>query len=198
MNSGRREAVVIGVSAGGLDALESLLSSIPDDFALSVVVVQHLHPHQDKFYIEFLEKSCPIPVREADEKEPVAPGVVYFAPPNYHLMIEADKTFSLSIDEKVNFSRPSVDVLFETAAQAYGPALIGIVLTGANRDGAEGLRRIKESGGLTIVQDPAGAEFPAMPLAALEETEPDYVLDLEQIGRLLGKISRGFSAAELR
>jgi two-component system chemotaxis response regulator CheB len=184
----RRQAVVVGVSAGGLDALKELLAAIPAGFGLAVVIVQHLHPRQDRFFIEFLSQSCPVPVREAEEKEAVTPGVVYFAPPNYHLLIESDKTFSLSIDEKVNFSRPSIDVLFESAAEAYGPDLVGVILTGASRDGAAGLRKIKERGGMAIVQDPATAQFPAMPLAALAETEVDHVLSLERIGQFLARM----------
>jgi two-component system, chemotaxis family, protein-glutamate methylesterase/glutaminase len=189
------QAVVIGVSAGGIDALRELLALIPVDFNLAVVIVQHLHPQQDRFFIEYLGECCAIPVQEAEEKESVSPGVVYFAPANYHLLIESDRTFSLSVDEKVNFSRPSIDVMFETAAETYGSKLIGIVLTGASKDGAAGLRRIKEGGGMTIVQDPATAEFPIMPAAAMGETEVDYVMDLTQIGRFLAAMGRPLAAA---
>ena len=188
--------MVIGVSAGGSDALKELLALIPVDFNLAVVIVQHLHPQQDRFFIEYLGESCAIPVLEAEEKGTVSPGVVYFAPANYHLLIESDRTFSLSVDEKVNFSRPSIDVLFETAAETYGPKLIGVVLTGASKDGAAGLRRIKESGGMTIVQDPATAEFPVMPSAALGETQVDYVMDLRQIGRFLAEMGRPSGAVK--
>ena len=191
----RHQAVVVGVSAGGLDALQILLPLIPVDFTLPAVIVQHLHPQQDKFFIESLGECCLLPVREAEEKEAIMPGTIYFAPPNYHLLIEWDKTFSLSIDEKVNYSRPSIDVLFETAAEVYGPRLIGVILTGASRDGAAGLRRIKENGGMTIVQDPATAKFPVMPSAALDETEVDYVLNIGEIGRFLAEIGSPFSSA---
>jgi two-component system chemotaxis response regulator CheB len=182
---GGYQAVVGGVSAGGLDALTSLLSTITADFALALVIVQHLHPRQDDFLIEHLGQICRLPVKEAEEKEVVRSGVVYLAPANYHLLIEADKTFSLCAGEKVNFSRPSIDVLFETAAEVYGAALIGVILTGASRDGAAGLRRIKERAGMAIVQDPYTAEYPAMPQAALDETRVDHVLSIERIGRLL-------------
>lgn len=170
--------------------MKVLLPLIPADFALPIVIVQHLHPSQDRFYVEFLDQVCLVEVREAEEKEPIMPGVVYFAPPNYHLLIETDRTFSLSVDEKVNFSRPSIDVLFETAAETYGAGLIGIILTGASKDGALGLRRIKENGGLAIVQDPATAQFPVMPSAALAETEVDHVLTVAEIGRLLAQVRR--------
>ncbi len=190
MESGSHQAVVIGLSAGGLNALNVLLPLIPIDFPLPLVIVQHLHPHQDGSFFENAGGLCLLAVREAEEKEPVARGAVYFAPANYHLMIESDRTFSLSIDEKVNYSRPSIDVLFESAADVYGPDLIGIILTGASRDGAAGLRRIKENGGFTIVQDPATAEFPAMPSAALDETEVDRVMNIREIGRFLAGIGR--------
>jgi two-component system chemotaxis response regulator CheB len=173
------------VSAGGLDVLGRLLPLIPASFPLPVIVVQHLHPLQDRSFLEILGRSCALVVREAEEKEKALPGVVYFAPPNYHLMLESDATFSLSVDEKVNYSRPSMDVLFETAAEAFGPGLIGIILTGAGRDGAVGLRRIKENGGTTIVQDPATAQFPIMPMAAMEETKVDHVMNIEEIARFL-------------
>jgi len=183
-------AVVTGVSAGGLEALNSLLAVIPADFALALVIVQHRLPQQDDFLAELLGKICRLPVKEAEDKEAVLGGVVYLAPANYHLQIEADKTFSLSIDAKVNFSRPSIDVLFETAAEAYGPGLVGIILTGASRDGAAGLRRIKEKNGIAVVQDPKTAAYPAMPLASLEETRVDHVLSIGCIGRLLCEFGR--------
>ena len=191
LNLNRGPAVVVGVSAGGLETLKELLPLIPAGFALPIIIVQHLHPMQDKFFIDSLDSICPLPVREAEEKERVMPGNVFFAPPNYHLLIEKDRTFSLSVDEKVNFSRPSIDVLFETAAEAYGPELIGIILTGASRDGAAGLRRIKENGGTAIVQDPATARFPVMPSAALAETEVDFVLSILKIGVFLAGIRPG-------
>jgi two-component system, chemotaxis family, protein-glutamate methylesterase/glutaminase len=129
-------------------------------------------------------------VKDADEKEAIRPGFVYFAPANYHLLIETDHTFSLSIDPKVNYSRPSIDVLFESAANVYGPRLIAILLTGANNDGAKGLQLIKEKGGLVIVQDPRSAEFSFMPEAALQVVKPDFVLGLAELGRWLAESAR--------
>ena len=190
LRSGNYQAVVCGVSAGGLDALKTLLSIVTSDFEPALVIVQHLHPQQDDFLVAHLGKVCRLPVIEAREKEAVKGGVVYLAPANYHLLIETDKTFSLCADEKVNFSRPSIDVLFETAAEAYGADLIGMILTGASSDGSVGLRRIKEKGGLAIVQDPRTAEYPAMPMAALEETQVDHILSIDRIGRLLGALGR--------
>jgi two-component system chemotaxis response regulator CheB len=189
------QAIVGGVSAGGLEALKSLLAEIPGGFSPALIIVQHRLARQDDFLAEHLARGCRLPVREAQDKEPVLGGVVYLAPANYHLQIEADKTFSLSPDEKVNYSRPSIDVLFETAAEAYGPGLIGIILTGASNDGTAGLRRIKEKNGITIVQDPETAEYPAMPLAALQETKVDHVLSIDGIGRLLIEICRSCTNA---
>ena len=193
----RYQAVVAGVSAGGVNALPLLLGMLEPGFALALVIVQHLHPFQDRFFIERLAGACRLPVKEAEEKERAQAGMIYLAPSNYHLLIEKDSTFSLCVAEKVNFSRPSIDVLFETAADAYGAALIGIILTGASRDGAAGLRCIKEKGGLTIVQDPRTAEYPVMPQAALEETAADHVGSIEQIGRLLSDLGRPDAAATI-
>ncbi len=190
MTLNRYDAVVVGLSAGGLNALKLLLPFVPVDFTMPVVIVQHLHPQQDGSFLDVLSGSCPLALREAEEKEAVVPGNVYFAPPNYHLLVERDRTFSLSIDPKVNYSRPSIDVLFETASDAYGIGLIGIILTGAGRDGAAGLRRIKENGGLAVVQAPEAAEYAAMPAAALKETKVDYVLGINEIGLLLAGMSR--------
>jgi len=180
------EALVIGVSAGGLKALDRLLPLLPADFPLAVAVVQHLRPECDNYQVRYFSSRCRLPVREAQEKEEVTPGVIYFAPPDYHLLVERDKTFSLARDARVSYSRPSIDVLFESAAAAYGRKLIGIIMTGANADGAEGLQRIKHYGGLAIVQAPDDAEASFMPQAAIEATETDHIATVEGIARLLG------------
>ena len=184
------DAIVIGGSAGAIAALAMLLPRIPENYPFPVIVVLHLHPLQDRYFLEHLGKTCNLRVKEADEKENIQAGYIYFAPPNYHLLIENDKTFSLSIDEKVNYTRPSIDVLFESAARAYGSHLIAIILTGANNDGAEGLRLVKQKGGLVIVQDPKTAESSYMPTAALQATTPDFVLGLEEIGRWLANLAQ--------
>jgi two-component system, chemotaxis family, protein-glutamate methylesterase/glutaminase len=182
------QLIVIGGSAGAMTALLELLPMLPAGFSLPIVIVVHLHPRQDSAHVERLGSQCALPVKEADEKEPIQPGTIYLAPPNYHLLIEQDHTFSLSIDERVNYSRPAIDVLFESAAQAYGSHLVGVVLTGANNDGAEGLRHIKERGGLAIVQDPRTAESTYMPQAALEVTPVDHMLSVPEIGQLFVKL----------
>lgn len=181
----RLDAIVIGGSAGAMKALTSLLPYFPKAYPLPVIVVLHLHPRQDRYFLEHFNKLCVLNIKEADEKENIQEGYVYFAPPNYHLLIENDKTFSLSNDEKVNYCRPSIDVFFESAANVYGSRLAAILLTGANNDGAEGLRLIKEKGGLVIVQDPQSAESPYMPEAALQIVKPDFVFGLAEIGRWL-------------
>ncbi len=183
----KHELIVIGVSAGGMEALGKILPVLPKDFPLPIVVVQHLHPSQDGFLCKYLNKKCLVTVKEADVKEPVVPAHVYLAPANYHLLIEEDKTFSLSVDEKVNFARPSIDVLFESAVDAYGGSLVGIILTGANNDGVYGLQLIKKNIGMTIIQDPATAESVYLPWAAVNAVEADYILPLEDIGSFLHK-----------
>ncbi|MGB8646000.1 MAG: chemotaxis protein CheB [Anaerolineae bacterium] len=183
----RYDAIVIGASAGGLAALLELLPRLPADYPLPIVVVQHLHPLQQSAAMLYQLERCALALKEADEKEPLHPGVVYFAPPNYHLLIEADRTLALSIDARVNFTRPSVDVLFESAAAVFRERLVGVILSGGNEDGAAGLRAIQRAGGLTVVQDPATAEAPYMPRAALAATQNDvdYILSPLEIARLL-------------
>lgn len=186
----RWRAVVIGASAGGAAALVQVLRPLPADYPLPLIVVQHLHPWQQGAAL--LSKSyagqLALKLCEAEEKQPPLPGVVYFAPANYHLLIESDGAFALSTDEKVNFTRPAIDVLFESAAETYGPALIGIILTGANQDGAAGLQAIQQRRGLTIIQDPASAEVDYMPRAALSRVQPDYLLPLDKIGACLCRL----------
>jgi two-component system, chemotaxis family, protein-glutamate methylesterase/glutaminase len=184
------QIIVIGGSAGAMAALTKLLPLFPAGYPLPIVIAQHLHPWQDDYHLEHFGDQCALPVQEARDKGPIEAGTVYFAPPNYHLLINDDKTFSLSIDDKVNYARPSIDVLFESAVDVYAPWLVGVILTGANNDGAEGLRLIKERGGVTIVQDPQTAESAYMPKAALAATQVDYVLPLAEIGKLLVELPR--------
>jgi two-component system chemotaxis response regulator CheB len=184
----RYEAIVIGVSSGGLNAMKFLFALLPSGFNIPIIIVQHIGPRSDLEWINLLSDKNRLHIKEADEKEKIAKGNIYIAPPNYHLLIELDKTFTLSIDERVNFARPSIDVLFESAADAYRSKLIGIVLTGYNDDGANGLKRIKEYGGLTIVQDPSTAEASQMPSSAIAAVEVDYILPLNGIANLIIKM----------
>ena len=186
----RYEAIVIGVSSGGMNAMKVMFSFLPKDFNTPIIIVQHISAHSDNLWIKLLNDQNNLSIKEADEKENIEYGKVYIAPPNYHLMIEKDKTFSLTIDERVNFARPSIDVLFESAAEAYKDKLIGVVLTGSNNDGTNGIKRIQECGGLTIIQDPETAESSYMPASAIAVIKPDYILSLEDIIQLLIKLDK--------
>ncbi len=179
------EAVVIGASAGGVQALLTVLSRLPRSLRLCVIVVLHLPEDRESQLAEIFQYRLPIAVREAADKEPVTPGTLYFAGPGYHLSVEMDRTFSLSSEEPVHYSRPAIDILMESAADVYGAALAGILLTGANKDGAAGMARIQQQGGLTVVQDPAEAEAPTMPEAAIRSLKPDFILKLAGIRDLL-------------
>lgn len=179
------DAVVIGASAGGVDALLALLGDLPAGWRLPVVVVIHLPEGHESRLAEVFRHRLPIPVREAWDKAPVVDGTLYFAPPSYHLSIERDRRFSLSCEPPVFFSRPSIDVLMCSAADAYGPALAGFLLTGANEDGARGMLCIHRGGGLTAVQDPAEALVDIMPNAAIGAHAPDFVLPLRELRALL-------------
>jgi len=184
-------AVVIGASAGGLGALSAVLSPLPADFGAPVMAVIHLPPDRDSMVPALLADACAVQVVEAEDKIGVVPGCVYFAPPDYHLLVELDGRLSLSGDAPVLFSRPSIDVLFESAADAYGSGLTAVVLTGANEDGAAGARAVAAAGGRVIVQDPAGAFAQAMPEAALAAAPDALVLPLDVIA---AELLRGVAA----
>jgi len=192
------EAVVIGVSAGGLKALSVIAPMLPKDLLFPVIVVQHVKEGSDPYMAEHLGRNSVIRVKEADEKESVKAGTMYFAPAGYHLLVETDRTFSLSDEPPVQFSRPSIDVLFESAADVYGAALAGVVLTGANSDGAAGLAAIKDAGGTVAVQDPETAESSAMPNAALKAAKTDNVFDLVGIGSFLCDLNMKSTAEHLK
>lgn len=179
------DAIVIGTSAGGLSALSAVLGALPESFHLPVIVVQHRSADNPDLLEQVLSYKVALPVCLAEEKDTIKGGCVYCAPAGYHLLIETDRTFSLSYDPPVNFSRPSIDVLFETAAAAYGPALLAIILTGASRDGAEGIQKVRKSGGTTIAQQPANAQFPYMPQAAVDTGSVQHILDLQGITSFL-------------
>jgi len=183
------KAVVIGTSAGGLKALKRILPRLSSNYPLPLLIVQHISPLSDNYMSQMLNDASKITVKEADEKEKILPSIAYIAPPDYHMLVENDKTISLSVEEKVNYSRPSIDVLFETAADAFGDKLIGIILTGANPDGAKGLKKIKDAGGMTIVQSPDDAESKTMPEAAINITKPDYIFSIDEIITFLTQIN---------
>ncbi len=173
------EAVVVGASAGGVKALQAILPRLAR-CRLPILVVVHLPPRRKSLLPELFAPYCEGSVREPFDKEPVGPGV-WFAAPNYHLMVERDRTFSLTTDAHVWFSRPSIDVLFESAADAYGPALVAVVLTGANADGAAGAKAVRDAGGTVAVEAPESAEVPTMPRAAIAAAAPQFVGSLDAV-----------------
>ncbi|WP_460123655.1 chemotaxis protein CheB [Pseudomonas sp. S2_C03] len=186
----RVEAIVIGASAGGVEALMGLLGPLRQGFTLPIIVVLHLPDERRSQLAEVFARRVAMRVEEAGDKSPVEAGTLYFATPGYHLSIEQDRSFSLSLEDRVHYSRPAIDFLFESAADAYGPSLAAVLLTGANRDGAKGLAQVQRQGGLTIVQDPTEAQVATMPLAALDTHQPDHILPIHGIGRLLAELER--------
>jgi two-component system chemotaxis response regulator CheB len=188
------DALVIGASAGGIEALLRLLPALPADATLAVMVVLHLPRGMPSSLADIFAPKCAFSVVEAEDKEPIAPGHLYFAAPDYHLLVDRDvdgaSILALSADDPVNYSRPSIDVLFESAADHFGERVAGIVLTGANADGAEGLATIGRAGGVTIVQDPDDAYSTTMPSAAIARGAIDHVLPLEGIADLLRGLGR--------
>lgn len=183
-------AIVIGASAGGLYATTALLEILPRDYQLPVIIVQHRSKGHRDLLEEVLQSKCKIRIKQADEKEKIQNNMVYIAPPDYHLLVEKDLTFSLSTDEHVRYSRPSIDVLFQSAAIAYKELLAAIILTGANNDGASGIIEVKQYGGLTIAQDPAEALFPVMPKAAIDTNHVDAILPIASIQKFLLTFSK--------
>jgi two-component system chemotaxis response regulator CheB len=182
-------AVVIGGSAGSLEVLRPVMRELPRELSCPVVIVIHLPSHSSGL-AELLGADTSLRVKQAEDKEPIAPGTIYIAPPSYHLLIESHGAFALSVDPPVHFSRPSIDVLFETARDVYGARLIGVLLSGASEDGAAGLQEIHAAGGTTIVQSPLSAEAAIMPAAALALFEPTYVWSPNDIASGLTKLLR--------
>ena len=179
-------AIFIGTSAGGVTALNEIFRSLPENFSIPIIAVLHLG--ESAFIPNAFYAPKGVVLREADEKEPILAKHIYFAPAGYHLLIEEDFTLSLSTEEKVQYARPSLDVTMDTMARAYEDSVLGIVLTGANEDGAQGLTTIKEYRGLTLVQNPEEAEYPTMPMAALKKAKPDFILSVKEIGPFLAKL----------
>lgn len=178
-------AVVIGASAGGIAALGTILPALPATFLVPIVVVLHQHPGGSAAWPDYLARQTALAVVEVEDKMPLAAGTIHCAPPGYHLLMEQDGSFALSIDEKVHYARPSIDLLFASAADAFGPALIGVILTGANSDGAEGLAAIAARGGVAVVQSLQTADWPAMPAAALQAVPQALVIELDAMATTL-------------
>lgn len=169
------DAIVIGASAGAIEALGAMLPALPADLPVPVVVVVHVPARRPSLLVDLFRAKCALEVAEPVDKEPVRPGVVWFAPPDYHLLVEDDRTFAFSIEPPVHYSRPSIDALFESAAATYGARVLGIVLTGASSDGAAGARAIRAAGGFVAVEDPETAESKVMPHAARTAADPQFV-----------------------
>ena len=185
----RLSLVAIGASWGGLRAVEAVLGALPPDFGVPVVIAQHRQPDSnDNMLVRLLDARCALTVYEAEDKQDLDPGTVLVAPPDYHLLVE-DGSVALSVDAPLNYSRPSIDILFSSAADAYGARTAGVILTGANADGALGLAQIAERGGTAIVQDPETAERREMPDAAIWATPEARVLALEEIGPALTQLA---------
>lgn len=184
------EAIAIGASSGGVEALTRVLPALPADTRASVFVVLHLPRERESLLVDVFAPRCKLPVREVHDKDPIAAGTIYFAPPEYHLLIDDGPQLALSMDEPVEFSRPSVSVLFETAAAVYGDRLLALLLTGAGRDGASGMQAVQRAGGVTVVQQPASAHMPQMPEAALDRISADHVLTLDEIMTMFQALPR--------
>ena len=183
------DAVVLGASAGGVEVLSALFPKLPLGCSLSFMIVMHIPRERPSLLPEVFATRCVLPVREAEDKERVQPGTVYFAPPDYHLLVDRGPELALSDDEPVHFSRPSIDVLFESAADIYRERLLGVILTGANRDGASGLAAVGRAGGRTVVQEPSSAMAPFLPEAALLEGPVDAVLSLSELQELFSSMA---------
>ena len=183
------ELVAIGCSMGGMHAMQTIFASLPREFAVPIVAVQHRYKTSNESLPAYFRRNCDLDVVDASDKQWVKPGTVYLAPADYHLLVDRGE-LSLSVDAKVGYSRPSIDILFESAADAYRDALVAVVLTGANDDGARGAKHVKLRGGFVVVQDPRTAESPAMPQAAIDAVRVDRILPLERIGPFLIELCR--------
>lgn len=183
------KVVIIGGSAGSLNALMQILPELPDLNGFAIVIVVHRKNTDDQTLEDLMALKASIPVKVVEDKVPLKPGFIYIAPSNYHLLFEKNETLSLDTSEKVNYSRPSIDVSFESAAEVYGESLIGILLSGSNSDGTYGLKTIKASGGTIIVQNPDAADMPFMPNNAIKNTTPDFVLNNNELLRFIVSIN---------
>ena len=186
------EGVVIGASAGGVQALAQLLPAFAQGTKAAIFLVLHLPRDRPSLLADVFSPKCALRVREAQDKEPVAPGTVYFAPSNYHLLVDDGPQLALSTDDLVHHSRPSIDVLFESAADVYREHLLGVLLTGANEDGAQGLAAVQDAGGITVVQEPETAQASTMVLSAMQLRAPDHVLPLSRIAELFQTVGLDF------
>lgn len=182
------DIVLIGASAGGMNILPDIISGLKEFFPLPIIIVNHLAPSSDNYFVSILKNHTSLKVKEADEKEDISKGYIYTSPPNYHLLIEDDRTFCLSVDQRYNYARPSIDLLFFSAAEVYKSKTIAVILTGANNDGAKGSEKINKKGGILIVQDPSTAYMPIMPQSVIDLCKPDFILSPEKIANQLNSL----------
>jgi two-component system chemotaxis response regulator CheB len=189
------DILAIGTSAGGIDALKRVLTSFSYTGEVAIVIVQHLSPQNKSYLSKIISDAISANVKEIEDKMPIERGTIFIAPPNYHVLIEKTGTFTLTTTEKVCYARPSIDVTFDSIADTFGKRVIGILLTGANHDGGEGLKQIKMAGGYTIVQNPKTAEAPEMPSYGIEKAVPDEIIDLDNIGVRLNEILKNSEVA---
>jgi len=183
------DAIVIGVSAGGFKVLEKLIKGIKDDLKIPIIIVQHISSLAENYIVTYLNERTEMHIKEVEEKEDIRARTVYMAPPNYHILVERNKTLSLTVDKRVCFARPSIDVLFETAAEAYMSKLLGVVLTGANSDGTNGCKTVKKWGGTVFVQAPDDAEFDEMPRSVMRAKAYDRAVTIDELIAFINHIN---------
>jgi len=183
------DAIVIGVSAGGFKVLEKLITGLKRDLTTPIIIVQHISSLAENYIVTYLDERTELYVKEVEEKENIQAGTVYIAPPNYHILVERNKTLSLTVDKRVSYARPSIDVLFETAAEVYQHKLLGVVLTGANSDGTHGCKAVKKWGGMVVAQDPDEAEFNEMPLSVIQENVQDRIMTINALIEFINLIN---------
>ena len=184
------EALLIGGSAGSLDVLLKLLPSLDIDLAFPILIIIHRKNGADSLLPELLSGRTRLTVKEAEEKEPLLPGVIYIAPSDYHVLVELDHTISLDYSEKINYSRPAIDVSFQTAAEVFQDRLACVLLSGSNADGVDGLKYVKQWGGLTVIQNPDNAQVAYMPAQAKLHVEIDKILNAEDMGEFINLLSQ--------
>lgn len=184
----KTDLLLIGGSAGSLETVLHFLPMLKKDISYAVLIIMHRKTDAESMLAELLQSRTLITVREVEDKDKIVPAVIYIAPANYHVLVEKEGYFSLDVSEKINYSRPSIDVSFETAADVYGPKAVGLLLSGANADGTAGLKSIKEAGGKTLIQKPSSAEVSFMPQQALKEIEPDAVLEPDEIAQYMNNL----------
>lgn len=182
------KAIVIGASAGGFSAIKLFLSTLNPKMSVPIIIIQHVLSGSELAVTELYKNLCNYSIKEVVSREKIVSGHIYLTPPNYHLLLEEDLSFTLSTEDKVSYARPAIDVTFECAAEIFKSSLVGILLTGANEDGSRGLKKIQKWGGYTIVQNPKTAEIATMPQSALNIMNPDKIIEIGELGEIINKL----------